>query len=614
MTEKEEAAMPRIQGPALAEILEALAPRLHKRLDAALERAGGWPRSTAAGDAEGGTGSTVTFRVDEETSVTLRLTDGVVVKAQDVSCDCLLAPACLHRAAAAAILPVDEGTATGSTSDAAPTEDARAELAASEAPGTPLTARERAAATALWESAAAVLVAGLVGANLFTEAALARATHDARAVGLHRAASLGTRVGTDLRAARERRPEHRLEQLASDLRDLLSVTYQLTHATEPSALAELRGQARRSYREHGGMRLHGLFTEAIVSGTGHAGVVGHLVDESGVIWSTATIAPGGPELVRSSYDSSLKLGGTTLTHRELGRSGMLLSGGASSDDRRLSGGAATKAVRTESAGWATSAISGLFDRPLADQLAGALRADREDESFGAGDDLVFLRAHVLGQDEMGLVLVLDTSDGEDAAVIHCLPPGDSSTTRHNLARLAAVRPSLMLIARPDRTRPGTVLGLAINLDGKLINLGLDRIPVPKEEPRAGQDDAPDDAAPNAAQSTVTPLTPLIPAGPTALHVVQHRVEQSVAAGRAVTRTALLDRDCARLDRDALHTAAALLRDLAVKAEPAFDEFQRPIDSVQHPRDGYPLAWLAAAVYARAATQERTVSRWLRVLA
>ena len=624
MTEKE-AAMPRIQGPALAEILEALAPRLHKRLDAAVERAGGWPRTTAAGDADGGTGGTVTFRVDEETSVTLRLTDGVVVKAEDVSCDCLLAPACLHRAAAAAVLPLDEGTATGSKSDAAATEDTRAERAASEAPGTPLTARERAAATALWESATAVLVAGLVGANLFTEAALARATHDARAVGLHRAASLGTRVGTDLRAARERRPEHRLEQLAADLRELLSVTYQLTHATEPSALSELRGQARRSYREHGGMRLHGLFTEAIVSGTGHAGVVGHLVDENGVIWSTATIAPGGPELVRSSYDSSLKLGGTTLTHRELGRSGMLLSGGASSEDRRLSGGAATKAVRTESAGWATPAISGLFDRPLADQLARALRADRDDESFGAGDDLVFLRAHVLGLDEMGLVLVLDTCDAEDAAVdaaaaeaaavaeaptvIHCLPPEDSPTTRHNFARVAAIKPSLKLIARPDRTRPGTVHGLAINVEGELINLGLDRIPVPKGEPQVEKDDA----AQNAAQNDVAPLTRLVPADPTALHVVQHRVEQSVAAGRAVTRTALLDRDCTRLDRDALHTAAALLRDLAVKAEPAFDEFQRPIDSVQRPRDGYPLAWLAAAVYAHAATQERTVSRWLRVL-
>lgn len=602
MTEKE-TAMPRIQGPALAEILEALAPRLHKRLDAAVERAGGWQRSA--------TSDFVTFRIDEETSVTLRLTDGVVVKAEDVSCDCLLAPACLHRAAAAALLPLDEGTSTGSKAAAAPTEDARAELAASEAPGTPLTARERAAATALWESATAVLVAGLVGANLFTEAALARATHDARAVGLHRAASLGTRVGTDLRAARERRPEHRLEQLASDLRELLSVTCQLMHATEPSALSELRGQARRSYREHGGMRLHGLFTEAIVSGTGHAGVVGHLVDENGVIWSTATIAPGGPELVRSSYDSSLKLGGTTLTHRELGRSGMLLSGGASSEDRRLSGGAATKAVRTESAGWATPAISGLFDRPLADQLARALRADRDDEGFGAGDDLIFLRAHVLGQDEMGLVLALDTRDAEDAAVaeaptvIHCLPPENSPTTRHNLAQLAAVKPSLKLIARPDRTRPGTVHGLAINVDGKLINLGLDRIPVPKGEPQVENDDA--------AQNDVAPRTPLVPADPTALHVVQHRVEQSVAAGRAVTRTALLDRDCTRLDRDSLHTAAALLRDLAVKAEPAFDEFQRPIDSVQRPRDGYPLAWLAAAVYAHGATQERTVSRWLRVL-
>ena len=82
---------------------------------------------------------------------------------------------------------------------------------------------------------------------------------------------------------------------------------------------------------------------------------------------------------------------------------------------------------------------------------------------------------------------------------------------------------------------------------------------------------------------------------------------------AVTRTALLDRDCARLDRDALHTAAALLRDLAVKAEPAFDEFQRPIDSVQPPPRRLPARLAAAAVYAHAATQERTVSRWLRVL-
>lgn len=347
-----------IDAVAFAEVLDALPARLRKRLDAAVERAADWAREP---DPAGG-GESV--RVDDETTVTLRLTAGVVRAAADVACNCLLAPACLHRAAVAASLRIhDPDTAhepevqtpetppEGETAavvaetvaepvaaESAPTATLTAAATTATATSTatampnpvPLTVRERVALEALWDSAAAVLVAGLVGANLFTEAELARATHQVRALRLHRAAALGARVVAGLRVARERRVEHRLEQYTADLRELLLTTHQLTHTTDPADLAELRGISRRSYSEHASMRLYGLFTEPVVARSGHAGVVGYAVDGSGVVWSSASIAPGGFELVRPSYDSALKLGGTTLTQRELGRHGLLVSGASSS--------------------------------------------------------------------------------------------------------------------------------------------------------------------------------------------------------------------------------------------------------------------------------------------
>lgn len=654
-----------INALAFAEVLEALPARLRKRLDAAVERAGAWPHEPADGGE--------LIRVDDETTVTLRLTGGVVLAADDVVCSCLLAPACLHRAAVAARLPVHDpnaGAGTGTGTGAGAPDDTNGASGSGGSDGTcgsdggvhdvpaqrlqadlppeaaPLTARERAAASALWESAASVLVAGLVGNNLFTEAELARATHQARAVGLHRAAALGARVATGLRSARDRRDDHRVEQFVADLRELLLTTYQLTNMSDTAALAELRGISRRSYTDQGSMRLHGLFTEPIAARTGHAGVVGYAVDGTGVLWSTASIGPGGPALIRPSYDNALKLGGTTLTQRELSRSGLLVSGASSSPDGRLSSSAATKAVRTDGVPWTEQPIAGLFDEPLADQLARALRADRDDEAYRAGDDLVFLRARILsgvsglggigggGGDESGLILALEdpegaSEDGSDERVIRCLPAGVSATYRHNFAMLAEAQQRIQLIARPDKLRPGTVHGLAISLldpgtalalpeswSGRII-LGLDRIPVKKADEDGDKSEPEGDPASATVDAPIAPMAPVtretVGADQTSLPLLRHHVEQAAAAGRAITRTALLDRDCARLDRDALHTGAALLRDLAATAVPVRDAFHRTVNTKERPKDAYPLAWLAAAVYTQAAAADLTVSRWLNAL-
>jgi len=649
--------MTSIDAVAFAEVLDALPARLRKRLDAAVERAADWAREP---DPAGG-GESV--RVDDETTVTLRLTAGVVRAAADVACSCLLAPACLHRAAVAAGLSIHDpdaaahepGVQTPETpaegeAAAVVAESAAEPVAAESAPTAifaatptatavatampspaPLTARERVAMEALWDSAAAVLVAGLVGANLFTEAELARATHQVRALSLHRAAALGARVVAGLRVARERRVEHRLEQYTADLRELLLTAHQLTHTTDPADLAELRGISRRSYSEHGSMRLYGLFTEPVVARSGHAGVVGYAVDGSGVVWSSASIAPGGFELVRPSYNSALKLGGTTLTQRELGRSGLLVSGASSSPDRRLSSGGATKAVRTAGAAWGEAPIAGLFDEPLAAQFARALHADREAQTYRAGDDLVFLRARVLGAERAGLVLELedpqadpqaDPQDGvrAPAGLVRCVALGTAAVYRRNFARLAELESRLMLIARPDKANPGTVYGLAVHDAGLpvpeawsgRVNLGLDRIPDPEEgdEKLAPE---PGESGIEAEPAGQPPLPIAHAVDRTALHLVRIHVEQTASAGRAIARTATLDRDCARLTREALHTAAALLRDLQAQAVPVRDEFQRPVATAGHPKDGYARAWLAAAVYAQAAAEDLTVSRWLRAL-
>jgi hypothetical protein len=181
-----------------------------------------------------------------------------------------------------------------------------------------------------------------------------------------------------------------------------------------------------------------------------------------------------------------------------------------------------------------------------------------------------------------------------------------------------LEPRIRLIARPDTSSPGTVFGLAVyspelpvpDAWAGRVNLGLDRIPA-AEDVAAPADpapiDTPDDLAPASATAAV------FAADQTSLHLVRSHVEQAVSAGRAITRTATLERDTARLDRDALHTAAGLLRALSAQAVSVRDEFQRPVDTADHPRDGYPLAWLSAAVYAQAAAEELTVSRWLRAL-
>ena len=90
--------LPTVTAPVLAAAVDALPNRLRRKLDDTLAAAASWPVSVHDGQ------STVT--VDDVTIVTLSAPDGVVTEPGQVTCTCLLAPNCLHRAAVLARAPV----------------------------------------------------------------------------------------------------------------------------------------------------------------------------------------------------------------------------------------------------------------------------------------------------------------------------------------------------------------------------------------------------------------------------------------------------------------------------------------------------------------------------
>ncbi|MET7301963.1 hypothetical protein ABZS54_24290, partial [Embleya sp. NPDC005575] len=155
--------LPPVAPDVTADIIEALTPRLRKRLDAAIDKLAACP---IARD-----GDTVRITVGEDAELTLSIPTGSVTRAEDLHCSCLLAPACVHRAAAAASAPVADSAPTADTSDApdapgtstdTPDPTTATEPARTAEPTEPAepTAAERAAADALWTAGAAIVDAG----------------------------------------------------------------------------------------------------------------------------------------------------------------------------------------------------------------------------------------------------------------------------------------------------------------------------------------------------------------------------------------------------------------------------------------------------------------------
>ncbi|MEV2259467.1 hypothetical protein AB0J13_12495 [Streptomyces anulatus] len=640
--------LPPVAPEVTATLVENLSPRLRKRLDAAVTKLGA--RTTRRD------GDTVTIEVDDETELRLYAPGGVVATTDAITCGCLLAPACVHRAAAACAAPaadlapelVDRPTAevpdpasvTDLTSASAPapasvtdpasapdrtpapdrtsaTDPASATNPASATDRAPLTGPaptpalgsasspevaspdQRAAADALWSAGAAVLEAGVDGAGAVTQSALLRAAHTARLRQLPRAAGAALSVVTLLRAARAGDPSYRTADLVTALAELLGTAHRVRTASGPG-LAAVRGRARRPYSPDGSLRLYGLFTEPVVTDSGHGGARTWVAGSDGRLFTVGDVAPGGVGRALGVADRAVRLGDSALTHRELGRAGLAVAGATVSPDGRLGAGKGVKAVTARGAAWTEPPLAALWETPPSEQAARALRSvSRYADPDGGGSDLLFLDVELLGavRESGGSCLLARCAGGvpvrltvadDDPALAHrdnvALLAAAPGTRLRIIGRLVpAPHPRLTLLACSHPSGEGT------------IDLGFDRL---------RRADLPDPTAP-------VHLAPPRPGGAGAhspLYLLERRVEQTVPAGRAALgMLGDVTAETRRIRRAGLPTAAGLLTALcASAARRDRDPFGRllPADT-----DGFATYWLAAARYTAAVAESLCSAAW-----
>ncbi|WP_314219331.1 hypothetical protein [Streptomyces zaehneri] len=563
--------LPPVAPSVTAELVEALSPRLRKRLDAGIAKLTARP---VVRD-----GDTVRIAVDDDTDLELHAPEGAVTSADAIRCGCLLAPDCLHRAAAASAAPVAEDTPD--STPAAPTAEE-----ASQPPDEETAApAQLAAARTVYDAAAAVLEAGADGCGAVLQAELLRAAHTARLAGLPRVAAAAVSVVNGVRAARSADPAHRLPDLADALRTVLGMAHRLPFATGRD-LAELRGSVRQPYTPDGSLRLYGLFSEPVLTTTGYAGAVTWTADAEGRLYTVSDVAPGGPGRATGAADRTVRIGDTALTHRELSRAGLAVSGATVSPTGRLGAGAGVRAVRASGTAWSAEPLDRLWAVPVAEQVARAL---------AGGHGLLFLDVTLAGtvREATGDRLLADC-EGRTVrlAVAHDDP---ALPYRDNLRLLAAARGSRLRVVA--RLAPGPLpraLLLAAEhpaRPGERVDLGLDRLQ---------HADLP--------TATTAPPAPAPPVDEAPLHVLRRRVHQAVSGGRRVLGFPDSGAgDGGRLRRVGLATAGELLGELrSAAADRSRDAFGRllPADTGRFAR-----AWLAAAVYTGEVERALCAAAW-----
>ncbi|GHB02431.1 MULTISPECIES: hypothetical protein [Streptomyces] len=590
------AQLPPVAPEVTATLVEGLSPRLRKRLDASVTKLGSRPTHRE--------GDTVTIAVDDETELRLHAPGGVVATADAITCGCLLAPACVHRAAAACAAPaaaLTQELADRPTRAVPGHASATDPSPAPESASTPEVASpaQRAASDALWSAGAAVLEAGVDGAGAVTQSALLRAAHTARLRHLPRAAGAALSVVTLLRAARAGDPSYRTADLVTALAELLGTAHRVGTASGAD-LAAVIGRARRPYSPDGSLRLYGLFTEPVVTDSGHGGVRTWVAASDGRLCTVGDVAPGGVGRALGVADRAVRLGDSALTHRELGRAGLAVSGATVSPDGRLGAGKGVKAVTARGAAWTEVPLAALWETPPSEQAARALRStSRYGDPERGGSDLLFLDVELLGAvRESGGICLLALCEGgvsvrltaadEDPALAHrdnlmllATAPG---TRLRVIGRLVpAPHPRLILLACSHPTGEGTV------------DLGLDRL---------RRADLPDPAAP----AHPAPPRPGGPGAHSPLHLLERRVEQTVPAGRAALgMLGDVSAETRRIRRAGLPTAAGLLTALcASAAQRDRDPFGRlrPADT-----DDFAIHWLSAARYTAAVAESLCAAAW-----
>ena len=246
----------------------------------------------------------------------------------DASCSCLLSPRCLHLAQVLTACP----TAEKPSAD----RDDETETHEPDNPQCLSTAQLRSLEQAE-ECLTMLLARGLGSLTPMDRAAVLRAVSALR---VHELPSLASKFSRLHGSLSEQPTDMAIAVLADAALSTQCLRYE--HDTK-SLKIETVGSARRSYAPVGALRLTGWACEPVVTATGYSGVVTHLVDSDGVVWTLSTVIPGNASLVAQTYHNSVDLGDLSLSHHELARSGVLVSDATATADRHLGRGGGVRA-------------------------------------------------------------------------------------------------------------------------------------------------------------------------------------------------------------------------------------------------------------------------------
>lgn len=595
----------------VAAVLDAAPARLRRRLDADPALAEGW--GWRSGSEEG---SAVWVVDTGEERVELRPEGLHLTDLGELRCSCLLSPRCLHVLAVASVLEVVEGSASPD-----PDEVTGAAGPGAAGPGAEPVPTEVRAVAADALSAGSGLLADGVGASSRHRSELLRVAHDAHRIGLPRLASVAARAATELGALASERPEGALGALVEAVAELLVSAHGL--ARVEAADPDLIGAGRRAYRAVGGLVLHGVCCEAVVTASGFAGAVTHLVDDDGDVWTVADIRPGGIERCRPSAQGGCGLGDLSTSLHQLGRSRVVVSGGRATLDRRLGRGRGVQAMRTGRSGWDVAAVRARFDEPLTAQLDRALAvaspggAAASDDPLRGPTGLVFVRGGVVAAVEGGFWF--EPADDGHLLLVGTEPTAAGLSAVPVLERLGgAVGVTLEVVARVRLDRPRHLALLAVRLEDGPSDADTTRPSSSPDHLDVAFDRLDARGVPSAPRGTATGTPMGAPTGAPAsgpgadpaLQPLRRWLARVVAGGRvtlSVGGGTGLDADVTRLRAAGFPTGADLLEALRLAAAPLD---RRPTgEVVDRPAEELGRAWTAAAVYLAAASAVRARQAW-----
>lgn len=310
----------------LSQVLEGLTPRVRKRAE------------TLAADVP----QPVPDKVQLGTAVVSVGGAELLSASDELTCDCLLAPGCAHRAAVA--LRLDLATDEDQDTDAA-TEERAAPPGAAEPDQLParpagsvgLTEDQRSVIRACRGHLAQLIDCGFQRLPIDLRSALIGDLHRLRSAGLVLADKALTGVLAQGASAEAR---------AASLQAALLNLWELERA-EPAQVPDLIGTARQRYTKVGALKLQPLCVEPVLTASGFSGVAVLFADDQLRVWSLSRVQAGDVAMVDSRYRSGADWGGSSLAPKELGRRAVLVVNATASSQGRLGGGSQVRVTASE---------------------------------------------------------------------------------------------------------------------------------------------------------------------------------------------------------------------------------------------------------------------------